>query len=185
MFEHRIDEELSLKMIDHRDAEELFELSDRSRDHIRTWLPWIHFTKEVEDTRNYIKMSLRRYAENNGLTVCILYKGNIAGVIDFHEIDEKNRVTSIGYWMGSDYKGKGLLTRSCRVLFDYAFETLGMNRIEIRAASENKKSRGVPERLGFMQEGVIRQAARLYDEYTDHVVYGMLKEDWVKKEVVT
>ncbi|MEC3883497.1 GNAT family protein [Halobacillus sp. HZG1] len=182
MFEHRIDDELSLKMIDHRDAEELFKLSDRSRDHIQAWLPWIHFTKEVEDTRNYIKMSLRRYAENNGLTVCILYKGGIAGVVDFHEIDEKNKVTSIGYWMGADYKGKGLLTRSCEVLFDYAFETIGMNRIEIRAAAKNNKSRGVPERLGFKQEGVIRQAARLYEEYTDHVVYGMLKEDWVKRE---
>ncbi|CDQ20494.1 ribosomal-protein-serine acetyltransferase [Halobacillus karajensis] len=182
MFEYKIDEELSLKMIDHQDAEELFDLSDRSRDHIRTWLPWINFTKEVEDTRNYIKMCLRRFAENDGLTVCILYHGKIAGVVDFHEMDKKNNVTSIGYWMGDEYKGRGLLTRACRVLCHYAFEELGMNRIEIRAASKNIKSRGVPERLGFKQEGVIRQAALLYDEYTDHVVYGILKEEWRKKE---
>lgn len=180
MFVHKIDEELSLKMIDHRDAEELFELSDRSRDHIRTWLPWINFTKEVEDTRNYIKYSLKRYAENDGLTICVLSHGKIAGVVDFHEIDDKNKVTSIGYWMGEEYKGRGLLTRACRFLFSYAFDELGMNRIEIRAATENVKSRGVPERLGFRQEGIIRQAAKLYDEYTDHAVYGMLKSEWNK-----
>lgn len=180
MFVHKIDDELSLKMIDHRDAEELFELSDRSRDHIRTWLPWINFTKEVEDTRNYIKMSLKRYAENDGLTVCVLYNGKIAGVVDFHEIDDKNKMTSIGYWMGTEYIGKGLLTRACHFLFSFAFDELGMNRIEIRAAEKNVKSRGVPERLGFRQEGIIRQAAKLYDEYTDHVVYGMLKSEWNK-----
>ena len=180
MFVHKLDEELSLKMIDHRDAEELFQLSDQSRDHLQTWLPWIHFTNNVEDTKNYIKASLRRYAENDGLTVCILYKGKIAGIVDFHEIDEKNQVTSIGYWMGGAYKGKGLLTRACEFLFNYAFDELGINRIEIRAAEENLKSRGVPKRLGFVQEGKIRQAAMLYGEATDHVVYGLLKEEWKK-----
>ncbi|QAS51972.1 GNAT family N-acetyltransferase [Halobacillus litoralis] len=178
MFVHKVDEDLSLKLIDYQDAEELYNLSDRSRDHLRTWLPWINFTHSPDDTKKFIQASLQRYADNDGLTVCILYHGKIAGVVDFLEFDWGNKKTSVGYWMGADYKGKGLLTRSCRTLFDYAFQDMGLNRIEIRAAEENIKSRGIPERLGFVQEGVVRQAALLYDEYTDHVVYGMLAEEW-------
>lgn len=181
LFIYTVDDQLSLKLIGHEDAEELFQLSDQSRDHLRTWLPWIDFTKTVEDTQGFIKSSLKRYAENNGWTVCILWEGRIAGIVDFHELDYNNKRTSIGYWMGEEFKGRGLLTRACRELFDYAFHTLGMNRIEIRAAEQNVKSRAVPERLGFVQEGLIRSAALLYDEYTDHVVYGMLKKDWVKE----
>ncbi|KHE72815.1 GNAT family N-acetyltransferase [Halobacillus sp. BBL2006] len=179
MFTYKVDEELTLKMIEYRDAEELFALSDQSREHLGTWLPWIHFTESVEDTKKFIHGCLQRYADNDGQTICIMYKGKIAGVIDFHEMNWNHNKTSIGYWMGVDYKGLGLLTRSCKVLFDHAFKDLGLNRIEIRAAEENVKSRAVPERLGFVQEGIIRDAANMYGTYVNHVVYGMVKSEWM------
>ena len=70
------------------------------------------------------------------------------------------------------------MTRACRALVDYAFSELGLNRIEIQCAVQNVKSRAIPERLDFTQEGVIRQAEWLYDHYNDHVIYGMLAEEW-------
>jgi ribosomal-protein-serine acetyltransferase len=65
-------------------------------------------------------------------------------------------------------------------LTDYAFNELKLDKVEIRVAVENKKSRGIPERLGFVSEGCIRQAEWLYDHYVDHIVYGMLAKDWNK-----
>ncbi|RWZ58129.1 N-acetyltransferase [Halobacillus fulvus] len=178
MFTYSIDKELSLKLLAYEDAEELYELSDRSREHLQTWLPWIHATKSPSDTHQFIKSALKRYAENDGLTVCIVYRGKIAGTIDLHQLDWSNKKTSVGYWIGDEYKGQGLLTRSCQALFAHVFKNLGMNRIEIRADVRNTKSRAVPERLGFVQEGIIRQAAMLYGRPSDHAVYGMLAEDW-------
>jgi ribosomal-protein-serine acetyltransferase len=61
---------------------------------------------------------------------------------------------------------------------NYGLHDLGLNRVEIRAAEFNTRSRAIPERLGFTQEGIIRQAEWLYDYYVDHVVYGMLSEEW-------
>jgi ribosomal-protein-serine acetyltransferase len=63
-------------------------------------------------------------------------------------------------------------------LVDYAFNELGLNRLEIRCATENTKSRAIPQRLGFKQEGTIRQAEWLYDHYVDLVVYGILASEW-------
>lgn len=70
------------------------------------------------------------------------------------------------------------MTSVSKALTDYAFTELKLNKVEIRAAAENQKSRSIPERLGYKEEGTIRQAEWLYDHYVDHVVYGMLAEEW-------
>ncbi|MDQ0343270.1 hypothetical protein J2S14_002084 [Lederbergia wuyishanensis] len=61
MFLHKIDEELSLKLIDLRDSEKLFELIIQSRDYLREWLPWLDTTTKKEDTEDFIKMCLRGF----------------------------------------------------------------------------------------------------------------------------
>jgi ribosomal-protein-serine acetyltransferase len=53
-------------------------------------------------------------------------------------------------------------------------------RVEIRAEPENERSWRVPERLGFVREGVLRQIAVMRDQPIDHVVYSMLRQDWLK-----
>jgi ribosomal-protein-serine acetyltransferase len=60
----------------------------------------------------------------------------------------------------------------------YGFESMGLHRITIRAAPGNTRSRAIPERLGFVQEGVLREAGRVGEGYTDLVVYGVLDREW-------
>ena len=61
---------------------------------------------------------------------------------------------------------------------DHAFSVWDLNRVEIRAAPENLRSRAIPERLGFTEEGTLRQAERVGDRYLDNTVYAVLAEDW-------
>lgn len=180
MFTFNIDEKTKLKMLDLRDSEQVFDLTIRSKDTLKEWLPFIDFTKTVSDTENFIKSTMKQFSENNGIQAGIWYEDNLAGVIGFHKIDWNNKSTSIGYWLGDAYVGHGLMTKSVKAFVDYALIDLGLNRVEIRAAVENKKSRAIPERLGFTHEGTIRQSEWLYDHYVDHEVYGMLAADWKK-----
>jgi ribosomal-protein-serine acetyltransferase len=55
---------------------------------------------------------------------------------------------------------------------------LGLNKIEIRARTDNEKSRAIPIRLGFKEESILRQVLYHNDRYYDHVVYGILKDEW-------
>lgn len=181
MFIHTIDEDLSLKLIELRDGENIFELTNQSRKYLRKWLPWLDITTKLEDTKEFINMSLRGFAENKSMNTVILYKGKIVGVAGFNEINWSNNTAYIGYWLGEEFQGKGMITKVAKALTDYAFTELHLNKVEIRAAVGNMKSRGIPERLGFVNEGCIRQAEWLYDHYVDHVVYGMLAEEWNTK----
>jgi ribosomal-protein-serine acetyltransferase len=63
-------------------------------------------------------------------------------------------------------------------LIDNAFTKLNLNKIEIGAASSNKRSRAVPERLGFQQEGEIRDYEFINGRYLDRVIYGLKASEW-------
>ncbi|WP_424237639.1 GNAT family N-acetyltransferase [Bhargavaea ginsengi] len=181
MFIHKINEDLSLKLIDLRDSKSVFELTDKSREHLREWLPWLDVTTKLEDTTEFIKGSMKGFAENKSLTSVILFKGEIVGIAGYNNINWSNKTAYIGYWLGKGYQGHGIMTAVAKTLTDYAFDELGLNKVEIRAAVGNKKSRAIPERLNYVNEGCIRQAEWLYDHYVDHVVYGMLAEEWKGK----
>ena len=178
MFSHKRGEKTELRLLEERHAQELTDLTDRNREYLRAWLPWVDTNRTVEDRKKFIRGALKQFAENNGFTAGIWHEGRLAGVIGYHSIDWENRTTAVGYWLAEEYQGQGLVTTACRALVDHAFEELNLNRVSIACATENKKSCAIPERLGFRREGVVRQAEWLYDHFVDHVVYATLASEW-------
>ena len=177
MFEFVIDNEVALKLLDTHHADELFKLTDTCRPYLKEWLPWVDGSKNVEDVKVFIEISKKQFASNNGFQAVIWYIGSIAGVIGFHSMNWSNKSTSVGYWLGDRYQGKGVMTKACKAFVDFAFGELKCDRVEVRCAEGNSRSRAIPERLGFVQEGIIREAEWLYDHYVDHVVNGKLSRE--------
>ena len=182
MFNEKINDELSLRLLEIQDASAIFTLVDQSRDYLRKWLGWVDGTKTVQDTEKFIQITIEGFSARRSLNAAILYKGEIVGVAGYNEFDWTNKIAYIGYWIGEDYQGQGIMTEVVRALTQYAIEELELNRVDIRAAVQNKKSRAIPERMGFIEEGRLRQAEYLYDRYVDHVVYGMLATDWKERK---
>ena len=185
-FRLKVDEESDLELLKESHADELFDLIEENREYLKEWLPWLDNNRYLQNTIDFIRITQIQYERNETVQFTILHKGKIAGIVGFHRIDWINRATAIGYWIGEQYQGRGLITKSCSRVLDYSFGRMGLNRIEIRCATENAKSRAIPERLGFKEEGLIRDAEWLYDHYVDHIVYGILELDWAnyKKLVI-
>lgn len=173
-----VDNDIHLRLFEIGDAEALFQQTNNSRDYLREWLSWVDGTKTVDDSRAFIEHTLRLHEAENGLTGGIFYQGELVGAAGFNSFDWPNRIGYIGYWLAQDAQGHGIMTRTCRELTYYAFHVLKLNKVEIRAGYENKRSWAVPERLGFTKEGQIRQAEWIYDHYVDHLVYGKLAHEW-------
>jgi len=182
MFTHKIDDNTELRLLEEEHAQELFELTDCSRDYLRKWLPWVDATKEVEDSRQFILKALEQYETTGAVNAGIWHQGRLAGVISFVMTDLYNRNTWIGYWLGEHYQGKGLMTAACRVMLATAFEEMGLNRVEIRAATDNDRSRAIPEGLGFRLDGILRQSTWLNDHFQDMAVYSLLRSEWLNTE---
>lgn len=174
----KISEDLILRPVKPEDSSALFALTNKSREYLREWLPWVDSTQTEEETKQYINFSQKGEKDGSLLNLVIVWKENIVGITGFNKIDKNNRITYIGYWLGQEFQGNGLMTKAVKALTDYAFNTLSINKIEIRAAVENQKSRSIPERLGYQLEGTLRSNEWLYDHFVDHTVYGMLAKEW-------
>ncbi len=178
MIKIQIEEGLLLKSLELRDSEDLLPLVDSNRAYLREWLPWLDMTRTIDEMITFIDAAVRQQAAGLGFQAGIWHKEQLIGIIGYHHLEWANRSTCVGYWLAEAFQHKGFMTKACRALVEYAFEDWHLNRIEIRCAVGNLKSRAIPERLGFKSEGLLREAEWLYDHYVDHVVYGILSQDW-------
>jgi ribosomal-protein-serine acetyltransferase len=173
----RIDEHRGLRLLEEDDANELYAVVDANRQFLARSMPWAA-SQTLEGTLDFIRTSRGQLADNEGFQVAIVVDGRVVGVLGFHRVDWENRSTSIGYWIAEAAQGRGTVTQAVRALTDHAFRTWKLNRVEVRAGVDNARSRAIPARLGFTEEGVLREAERVGDRYVDHVVYAVLAADW-------
>ena len=174
MFSKQITIDAELRLVEARHCEEIFAVVEKNRAHIRRWMPWVDATRSVEDVKKWQQTAAEQFAKNNGFHAGIWWQGKYAGSIGFHAMEWMHRKTSIGYWLDEAAQGRGLMTAACRAMARHALGELKLNRVEIRCAVGNEKSRAIPKRLGFTEEGRLREVEWLYDHFEDHIVYSLL-----------
>lgn len=174
----RVDEEIELRRYAESDAGELLAAVTENFEHLRPFLHWVTPEYSLETARQFIAQSQKAFDERTRLGYGIFFNRKLIGSAGFVNFSWDSRRAEIGYWIAKGFEGKGIMTRSCRVLITYAFTELNLNRIEIRCATENYRSRAIPERLGFKLEGVLRQAQWRHTRLYDIAFYGLLKKDW-------
>lgn len=179
MTEIEIRSDLKLVQLSEKHARELFEVTDQNRIHLREWLPWLDNTTKREDTVLFI----RGTKNMSGLNFAIFLEEKIVGCVGHNQYSPANKTASLGYWLSKEAGGKGVMSDSVKGLIDFTFREMEVECIDIKAATENKKSRALAERLGFQFEGILRQREWLYDHFVDHASYSILKSEWPSSAV--
>jgi len=170
-----ISETVCLKRISLSDVHDIFSTIDSERIYLREWLPFVDTTLKESDTFSYVQGVI----EHDERHYCILDNNKFAGLIGFKDLDISNKKAEIGYWLSVKSQGKGIMTLCVKNLLSYAFEDLELNRIQIKVAVNNEKSKRIPEKLGFVLEGIERDGELLVDNvFTDLAVYSLLKKDF-------
>lgn len=178
MFTLKVDQEIELQLFERHHAVKLYQLVEENREHLREWMPWVDSMTTLYHFESIIPVWLNQFAENTALNVGIIFKGELVGSIGLHQMDWYNSTTSVGYYLSKKAEGHGVITRSVKALLNYAFFHLGLNRVEIRCGIKNKKSQAIPERLGFVKEGIIRDGEQLNGLFHNLIIYSMLAREW-------
>jgi len=151
---------------------------------------WIYGLKDLsirENLHQYIQSALAdREAGYCAVWVIIdAASGKVAGCTRLAEISWKDERGQIGWtWIGKEFQGSGLNKAMKYEILKYGFETLGLNRIELKADERNLQSRKAILKLGATEEGTLRQHMKIHDGFIRNTVfYSILKSEWPKIKV--
>ncbi len=173
-----VDEEVTLRPFDVRDAAAFFELIDSNREHLAQWIPAFGFVQTLEDERVALRGMQTQLREGDIIGGAIEYLGHLVGAASISGLRSEGQPAALGYWIIEPVQGRGIATRVCRALIDEAFSERGAKQVEISAPTQNARSRAVADRLGFTLDGVRPQAFRCGGRMHDLAVYSLIAADW-------
>lgn len=179
-----LDDVRALRQLTSGDLDELYALQLANREHLAPWMPWAE-RLDRNLAAAFLAQSEQQAAREDGLQCAVTHSRRIVGVIGFHYVNRIHLSTSIGYWLAADVQGRGTMTLALTALVDHAFSAWGMHRVELQAAVDNARSRALAERVGFVHEGVLREAERFAGRYADLDVFSVLAPEWRLRHTAT
>lgn len=157
-------------------GESMWHAVKSSLEDLMPWMPWAADASPVAQNEFAVR-SERAWATGERWTFAVLHEEEVCGTIGIDWPDQVNSSAKMGYWMRSDLAGRGLMTEGASAAIGFVFDDLRFHRLELHAGTENHASRRVAEKLGFHEEGLLRDGARGSDGFYDAVVYGLLSTD--------
>lgn len=173
-----VNDSITLETIGSHHAPALFALVEKNRAALGEWLPWLPHMTSVENFLAYIENCKEQHEAGTDYGFMILWKNQPVGRIGLHYINHQNKNGAIGYWIDTEFSGEGIVTKACKAVVRFGFEQLGLRRIEIKCATGNIKSAAIAERLGFLKEGVLREAEQVNGVFHDLYVYSLLQKEY-------
>ena len=174
MFFCKVNERTELRLLERGQSGELFRLLDSNRDYLRQWHPWVDALRTEGNVERVVEAWQRQFAEGRGLFAGVWFEGRLCGMVNYLSVDRANGWGVLSYWLDKADQGKGIMTACVRALVTHGFEAWKLHRVTVECATENTRSRAIPERLGFRLEGIVREVERLQDRFVDHAIYGLL-----------
>jgi ribosomal-protein-serine acetyltransferase len=177
-FALRLDDELALRLSERHHVASLHQriLAERAR--LAGAFGWARQATEAT-TRNHLESALEQFRRGDGWHADLCWLGRPIGAVWLHMLQARGGSTEIGYWLAEAFEGRGLMTRAMRALQRHFFEGRGLGRVSIAVDPRNGDSAGVPNRLGYRGEAVLRRAHVGPDRLpADLAFFGLLREEW-------
>lgn len=163
------------------DADALFAAVAESRQHIWPWMPWGDQHQTVDDSRDFILRTQAKWLLREDMTVGFFEASSerYLGGSGLHPRGWDVPAFEIGYWIRASAEGHGYVAETVRLLTDFAFESLGAQRVMIRCDARNTRSAAVAERLGFVREAHLRNEVRTHTDSAlrDTLVFSLVPSD--------
>jgi RimJ/RimL family protein N-acetyltransferase len=182
-------ERLVIRCYEPRDAEIVKEAIDSSLDHLRPWMPWAEQEPQTLEQKSELLRGFRSAfdaGENFVYGIFSADESQVLGGTGLHPRIEPGGL-EIGYWVRESATRQGIVTESTAAVARVGFEVCGADRIEIRIEPRNEASKGIPRKLGFVEEATLRRRlfAREGGPLRDVTIFTMFREDFEPTRAAT
>ncbi len=159
------------------------EVRNASRAFLEPWEPrWPKDALSRAAFRRRLRRQARDKRDDSGYSFFIFKRAEdeLVGGMTLSNVQRGITMScNLGYWIGEAHARQGLMTEAVRCILPFAFETLGLNRLEAACLPNNIASRRLLEGLGFREEGYARGYLRINGEWHDHILFAMLSGDYI------
>jgi ribosomal-protein-serine acetyltransferase len=165
-------------------AEEFLANLDRCREHIQPWVGPSFVATDLDSARAGLQRYADRRAKEGGGIHGIWLDGVLVGGVLFVSVDAEGGGCEIGCWLEPSAEGRGLVTRACAHLIDWAVRERDIVRVEWQTLAGNEPSKRVAQRLGMTRDGVLRSAVPPRaggDNRSDLEIWAVLRDDWLAR----
>ena len=138
----------------------------------------------MEKESQWVEGRIQANVDGTGSPSLLIYQEALVGLTGGTSKDPLNKSCTLGYYLAGAYQGRGIVTRACRGVLSYAFDTLGMHSVQISANPANTRRLAIPRRLGFIYEVTMREIEFLNGRFQDSTSYSMLASEWAKLRLV-
>jgi [ribosomal protein S5]-alanine N-acetyltransferase len=135
------------------------------------------FPPTEEDHKNFLK-GISSKKDDYMFAVETIDDNLFIGTIGLFRTNWKNGTCYVGISLSSDYQGKGYGTDAMKVLLDYIFEYININKVKLEVFSSNERAIRSYEKCGFKKEGILREEIFRYGAFQDMTVMGILRKEW-------
>ncbi len=106
------------------------------------------------------------------------------GLFQVRQLDPTFGTAEWGFAIGSAFWGTGLFQAGAELVIEFAFEVIGVHRLEARAAVHNGRGNGALRKVGAVQEGILRKSFLRGGKYLDQALWAIISEDWYRSKAV-
>ena len=170
---------VQIRPLAERDAHALFEAISESLPQLCTWLTWCRPDYDLYDCSAYVhkaQADWQKGAQFNFGTFDVKTQA-LLGSVALNQIIPVHNLANVGYWVRSSKTGQGIATASVKLIAMFAFQTLGLNRLEIVVPVGNVSSQRIALKAGAFFEGTLRQRLLLSGRLHDANLYSLLSHD--------
>ena len=161
------------------DAAPLYEAVRESLPELLPWMPWAHADYALEESKKWIELCAQTWAKGKEYNFVILdtNDGSLLGSCGLNQVRRRTRFGNLGYWIRSKCTQKGIATAAALLVARFAFDELGLTRIEVGAATTNSASLRVAEKIGATRQGVQKGKIAFRDKVYDRQVFSLTPQD--------
>ena len=173
------DESIEIRVPTELDAPLHFEAIQGSQAEISAWESWCSSGYSLEDSRTYLLDTYVKRQRGQEYRFCLfdLASGKIIGSITLNRIVAEYKIANVGYWIRSGFTGRSLAVTAVKAIAHFAFDELGLTRLEIVAMDKNHRSCRVAEKSGAVKEGLHRNRLYFQGQPRDAWVYSLIPGD--------
>lgn len=171
---------IALRPIGPEDTPAVVEAVRESVAEIMPWMSWCTPDYDPTGARAFLSTLPTRWEQGlqYGFAITDVQTGGFLGGAGLNHINVVTRLANLSYWVRTSACGRGIATRSARLVGEFAVKQVGLLRAEIVVAVENKPSQRVAEKAGAKREGVLRNRLIVQENVLDAVMYSLTPQDF-------